>query len=83
VGCYPANKRQIRDNPTAGFRIIEFRVGSVEEEYWKLAYVIDDVVQEPTSMPWGYRSLLFRDADGNLVNFFTPVTTEAIKKFDT
>ena len=25
-------------------------------------------------MPWGNRSILFRDPDGNLVNFFTPVT---------
>ena len=28
------------------------------------------------------RSLLFRDPDGNLVNFFTPVSAEAIRKFD-
>jgi catechol 2,3-dioxygenase-like lactoylglutathione lyase family enzyme len=48
--------------------IIEFRVG-------------DAVVQPPTTMPWGNRSLLFRDPDGNLVNFFTPVTPEALKKF--
>ena len=27
----------------------------------------------PTTMPWGNRALLFRDPDGNLVNFFTPV----------
>jgi hypothetical protein len=32
-------------------------------------------------MPWGNRSLLFRDPDGNLVNFFTPVTPAAIEKF--
>lgn len=32
-------------------------------------------------MPWGNRSLLFRDPDGNLVNFFTPISAEAIKKF--
>ena len=32
-------------------------------------------------MPWGNRSLLFRDPDGNLVNFFTPVTPAAIQKF--
>jgi hypothetical protein len=32
-------------------------------------------------MPWGNRSLLFRDPDGNLVNFFTPIGAEAIKKF--
>jgi hypothetical protein len=29
-------------------------------------------------MPWGNRSLLFRDPDGNL---FTPVTPAAIEKF--
>jgi hypothetical protein len=28
------------------------------------------------------RSLLLRDRDGNLVNFFTPVTPEAIKRFE-
>ena len=33
------------------------------------------------TMPWGNRSLLFRDPDGNLVNFFTPVTPEARKKY--
>ena len=68
------------DNHTA---IIEFRVGDVDAEYGKLADVIgDSLVQAPTTMPWGNRSLLFRDPDGNLVNFFTPVSAEAIKKFD-
>ncbi|NOU86214.1 VOC family protein, partial [Paenibacillus sp. LMG 31460] len=32
-------------------------------------------------MPWGNRAVLFRDPDGNLVNLFTPVTEEAIKRF--
>jgi hypothetical protein len=32
-------------------------------------------------MPRGNRSLLFRDPDGNPMNFFTPVTPQAIKKF--
>ena len=32
-------------------------------------------------MPWANRSLLFRDPDVNLVNFFTPVTQAAIDKF--
>ena len=63
--------------------IIEFRVDDVDAEYRKLEQVIgDSVVQAPTTMPWGNRSLLFRDPDGNLVNFFTPVSAEAIKKFD-
>ena len=33
-------------------------------------------------MLWGNRSLLFRELDGNLINFFTPVSAEAIKKFN-
>ncbi len=68
------------DNHTA---IIEFRVDDVDAEYHKLAEAIGEaVVQEPTTMPWGNRSLLFRDPDGNLVNFFAPVTPEAIKRLD-
>jgi predicted enzyme related to lactoylglutathione lyase len=62
--------------------IIEFQVDDVDAEYRKLEDVIgDSLVQKPTTMPWGNRSLLFRDPDGNLVNFFTPVSAEAIKKF--
>jgi hypothetical protein len=32
------------------------------------------------NQPWGNRSMLFRDPDGNLINFFTPVSPDAIKK---
>ena len=67
------------ENHTA---IIEFRVGDVDAEFRKLAEVIgDSLIQAPTTMPWGNRSLLFRDPDGNLVNFFTPITAEATKRF--
>lgn len=67
------------DNHTV---IIEFRVGDVDAEFRRLADVIDgSLVQAPTTMPWGNRSLLFRDPDGNLVNFFTRISAEAIKKF--
>ena len=62
--------------------ILEFRVGDVDAEYRRLVEVIGNaLVQEPTTMPWGNRSLLFRDPDGNLVNFFTPISAEAFKKF--
>ena len=62
--------------------IIEFRVNDVDAEYRKLVELIGlSLVQEPTTMPWGNRSLLFRDPDGNLVNFFTPITAQAIKNF--
>jgi uncharacterized glyoxalase superfamily protein PhnB len=56
--------------------IIEFRVTDVDAAYQKLASIVDEIVQAPTTMPWGNRSLLFRDPDGNLINFFTPVVHE-------
>jgi len=61
--------------------IIEFLVENVDAEYERIKDLTDDIVQKPTTMPWGNRSLLFRDIDGNLINFFTPVSPEAIKKF--
>jgi predicted enzyme related to lactoylglutathione lyase len=66
------------DNRTV---IIEFLVEDVDSVYQNLTGFVTDIVQEPTTMPWGNRSLLFRDPDGNLVNFFTPVTPAAIEKF--
>ena len=61
--------------------IIEFLVDDVDRIHQNLTGFVTDFVNEPTTMPWGNRSLLFRDPDGNLVNFFTPVTPTAIKKF--
>lgn len=56
--------------------ILEFRVDDVDAHYQRLSqYLGQAVVQKPTTMPWGNRSLLVRDPDGNLVNFFTPVAT--------
>src|SRR5581483_520286 len=76
---YDGDVARPAENHTA---IIEFRVNDVDAEYRKLAEVIvDSLVQGPTTMPWGNRSLLFRDPDGNLVNFFTPISAEALKRF--
>ncbi len=61
--------------------IIEFLVDDVDGVHRNLAGFVTDFVNEPTTMPWGNRSLLLRDPDGNLVNFFTPVTEAAISKF--
>ncbi|MUL78055.1 VOC family protein [Mycolicibacterium sp. CBMA 226] len=62
--------------------IIEFIVADVDAEYERLRDRLDEVVTEPTTMPWGNRSLLFRDPDGNLVNLFTPVRDDAKAKFE-
>ncbi|RYD87263.1 MAG: VOC family protein, partial [Sphingobacteriales bacterium] len=62
--------------------IIEFLVADVDAVYEQQAgFLAGSLVQAPTTMPWGNRSLLFRDPDGNLVNFFTPVTQDAMRKF--
>ncbi|MFH9423256.1 VOC family protein [Streptomyces sp. NPDC017529] len=61
--------------------VLEFLVDDVDGVYRNLTGFVTDFVNEPTTMPWGNRALLFRDPDGNLVNFFTPVTAAAVGKF--
>ena len=78
VALFAAGSARPADNHTA---IIEFLVDDVDAEYERIKQFANDLVNEPTTMPWGNRSLLFRDPDGNLVNFFTPVTPQAIAKF--
>jgi len=70
-----ASTRTINADPSV---IVEFLADDVDAVFRGLT---GDVVQEPTTMPWGNRSLLVRDPDGNLVNFFTPVSEAAIAKF--
>ncbi|WP_312900449.1 VOC family protein [Chryseobacterium taichungense] len=61
--------------------IIEFLVENVDDDYERIKDFTHEIVQKPTTMPWGNRSLLFRDPDGNLINFFTPVSEQAKNKF--
>ena len=77
VALFGADSARPADNRSV---IIEFRVADVDHEYRRLAQLVDEFVQAPTTMPWGNRSLLFRDPDGNLVNFFTPVTAAAERR---
>ncbi|KOU47732.1 VOC family protein [Streptomyces sp. WM6378] len=69
--AHPADNRSV---------ILEFRVDDVDGLAHNLTAHVQEFVQEPTTMPWGNRSLLLRDPDGNLVNFFTPVTPAAIER---
>ncbi|MEV4513656.1 VOC family protein [Dactylosporangium sp. NPDC049525] len=61
--------------------IIEFLVDDVDRVHRDLTGFVADFVNAPTTMPWGNRSLLLRDPDGNLVNVFTPVSPAAVAKF--
>ena len=54
--------------------IVEFLVADVDAEFARIRASIGDdadVVLEPTTMPWGNRSALIRDPDGNVVNLFS------------
>ncbi|MFO0684387.1 MAG: VOC family protein [Sandaracinus sp.] len=62
--------------------ILELRVEDVDATYARLAPELAEVLQPPTTMPWGNRSLLFRDPDGNLVNFFQPRSEAARARFE-
>jgi catechol 2,3-dioxygenase-like lactoylglutathione lyase family enzyme len=57
--------------------ILDFEVEDVDVERARLADLVVDWVLEPTTQPWGARSMLFRDPDGNLVNFFAPLPFRA------
>jgi predicted enzyme related to lactoylglutathione lyase len=74
VALFGAGSARPADNSTA---IVEFLVDDVDAAHRRLAAAGTEFVAEPTTMPWGNRSLLLRDPDGTLVNLFTPVTPEA------
>ena len=60
---------------------LDFLVDDVEATYQDLQDVVEVFVNAPTDMPWGNRSLLVRDPDGNLLNFFTPNSATAQRRF--
>lgn len=60
---------------------LDFLVDDVDATCQALRDVVDAFVGEPADMPWGNRSLLVRDPDGNLVNFFAPMSEAARDRF--
>jgi len=51
--------------------ILEFEVTDVDAVFERMNVPGTSIVMPTTSMPWGNRSLLLRDPDGNLVNVFS------------
>jgi predicted enzyme related to lactoylglutathione lyase len=51
--------------------IVEFLVPDADAEYARIREHLENVVMELSTMPWGNRSAMFRDPDGNLVNLFS------------
>jgi predicted enzyme related to lactoylglutathione lyase len=57
--------------------ILEFVVDDVDAERKRIDGFVSDWLQQPKVMPWGNRSMLFRDPDGNPINFFEPLAAKA------
>jgi predicted enzyme related to lactoylglutathione lyase len=51
--------------------ILDFLVGDVDAEYPRIAALGAGLVLPPTTQPWGSRSMVFTDPEGNLVNVFS------------
>jgi catechol 2,3-dioxygenase-like lactoylglutathione lyase family enzyme len=54
--------------------ILEFKVAHVDVEYRRLQPLVKTWVKLPNTQPWGTRSIYFCDPDGNLVDFYSPVS---------
>jgi len=69
----------VKDNASAAVAgenrsmILEFEVEDVDAEQARLQPMIGEWVLEPSTQTWGNRSMLFRDPEGNLINFYTPL----------
>jgi uncharacterized glyoxalase superfamily protein PhnB len=51
-------------------------VDDVDREFIRIDQLGVEWVLPPTTQPWGSRSMVFRDPQGNLVNVFSPTEGE-------
>ncbi len=51
--------------------ILDFLVDDVDAEYERIKALGVEWVMPPTTQPWGNRSMIFRDPEGNLINVFS------------
>ena len=59
----------------AGRYTLEIEVEDVDAEFDRLNRLGCVVVKPPTTQQWGRRSVWVRDPDGNVVNFYSNVST--------
>jgi len=51
--------------------VLDFQVADVDAEYPRISALGVGWVLPPTTQPWGSRSMVFNDPEGNLVNVFS------------
>lgn len=77
VALFSAGSAEPAANRTA---ILEFMVEDVDVEHERLMGEVE-MVHEPKLMPWGNRSMQFRDPEGTIVGLFMPFTAAAKARF--
>lgn len=77
VALFETGSAEPRANRTA---ILEFMVDDVDADHARLKDMVE-VVHPPKMMPWGNRSVQFRDPEGTAVALFMPVTDAAKARF--
>ena len=60
--------------------ILEFMVDDVDAVFDRLKDNVE-LVHEPKLLPWGNRSVQFRDPEGTVVSLFMPITDDAKARF--
>jgi uncharacterized glyoxalase superfamily protein PhnB len=74
IKMFNAGAATAADNHSA---ILEFQVDDVDRVRDRLSEASVDLVMAPTDQPWGNRSMLLRDPDGNLINIFAPISRKS------
>jgi predicted enzyme related to lactoylglutathione lyase len=67
----PAAARPAAPAPGRCHVVLDFLVDDVDEEFDRIDSLGVCWVLLPTTQPWGNRSMVFRDPQGNLVNVFS------------
>ena len=60
--------------------ILDFLVNAVDAEYERIKALGVEWVLPPTTQPWGNRSMIFRDPEGNLINVFSRPDRQQLPK---
>lgn len=66
-------KLEDRRAPSTKHAALLYAVDDVDGEYHRLADLQLPIPSPPTDKPWGVRSFLIHDPDGNTVSLFTPL----------
>lgn len=60
--------------------VVEFMVEDVDAEFDRLKDMVE-MIHEPKLMPWGNRTMQFRDPEGTAVALFMPFSDAAKERF--